>query len=398
MAIKTLRTSGGDFSSISSWMSYLESTYNSGNPMTSDEILRMQPGQTFATTNDEDFYFFAGAGVAINFNGNKIIIETDPTYSAPNDIATVGPAAFVGRIGLYISASDIGPYAEIKFRNCIWATYNGFGRVGGTTSYSARVTADNVILLCRGIIDGAETSGWNSGELKTCTLRSFIASNCCFVIYQWTGGGQPFFMRGLGGDDIFSGSMDELKINNSIFFISCNYIPGIGQQDFTIMGTQGVHKNNVLNPYDIAYSNKSISLIENGGGGTLKITTSDSHGWLDSMSVKISGTVNYDGTYVISSASGSEFYITKAYVSNETSGSARAGYLSLMSEGTMSGSLVGDIGFADKFIPSWNSSMNSVISAIRANKMLPTSQLTLIYNNADAGTATTTDMLGTSRT
>ena len=68
--------------------------------------------------------------------------------------------------------------------------------------------------------------------------------------------------------------------------------------------------------------NFTIVSFVDAGGGEVTVTTSSTHGWSNGDSITISGTTSYNGTFVISSASGSIFNIIDTWVADDGTGAA----------------------------------------------------------------------------
>jgi hypothetical protein len=69
-----------------------------------------------------------------------------------------------------------------------------------------------------------------------------------------------------------------------------------------------------LGGVETATTAKTITSFSSASSGTkTKVYTSAAHGWSTGTSVYISGTINFDGTHVIESATGSEFVIDETY-------------------------------------------------------------------------------------
>jgi surface protein len=62
----------------------------------------------------------------------------------------------------------------------------------------------------------------------------------------------------------------------------------------------------------------SITAFADAGGGQVTVTTSAAHGYANGHVMRITGTTNYDGSYVISNVAATSFRITAAFVATET--------------------------------------------------------------------------------
>jgi hypothetical protein len=62
----------------------------------------------------------------------------------------------------------------------------------------------------------------------------------------------------------------------------------------------------------------SITAFADAGGGQVTVTTSAAHGYANNHVMRITGTTNYDGSYVISSVTATTFRITATFVATET--------------------------------------------------------------------------------
>jgi len=68
----------------------------------------------------------------------------------------------------------------------------------------------------------------------------------------------------------------------------------------------------------------NITAVANGGGGTIKVTTANPHGYSANDYVTIVGTTNYNGNFqVVSLGNSSEYYIVHAFTSTQTGRSIR---------------------------------------------------------------------------
>lgn len=62
----------------------------------------------------------------------------------------------------------------------------------------------------------------------------------------------------------------------------------------------------------------SITAFADAGGGQVTVTTSTAHGYANNHVMRITGTTNYNGSYVISNVTSTSFRITKTFVATET--------------------------------------------------------------------------------
>jgi surface protein len=62
----------------------------------------------------------------------------------------------------------------------------------------------------------------------------------------------------------------------------------------------------------------SITAFADPGGGQVTVTTSAAHGYANNHVMRITGTTNYDGSYVISNVAATSFRITATFVATET--------------------------------------------------------------------------------
>jgi surface protein len=62
----------------------------------------------------------------------------------------------------------------------------------------------------------------------------------------------------------------------------------------------------------------SITAFADPGGGQVTVTTDAAHGYANNHVMRITGTTNYDGSYVISSVTATTFRITATFVATET--------------------------------------------------------------------------------
>jgi surface protein len=62
----------------------------------------------------------------------------------------------------------------------------------------------------------------------------------------------------------------------------------------------------------------SITAFADPGGGQVTVTTDAAHGYANNHVMRITGTTNYDGSYVISSVTATTFEITATFVATET--------------------------------------------------------------------------------
>lgn len=97
---------------------------------------------------------------------------------------------------------------------------------------------------------------------------------------------------------------------------------GIGNND----GTLAPQQDSTFFTYK-AGVNYSITHFTDYSGtvaGTTKVTTSATHALLVNEPITITGTTNYNGAYIVTGViDGTNFYITKAFVADDATGSAR---------------------------------------------------------------------------
>lgn len=62
----------------------------------------------------------------------------------------------------------------------------------------------------------------------------------------------------------------------------------------------------------------NITAFADAGGGQVTVTTSTAHGYANNHVMRITGTTNYDGSYVISNVAATTFRITATFVATET--------------------------------------------------------------------------------
>jgi hypothetical protein len=135
MITKTLRTSGGDFSTLQSVATYL-----TGTPPTDDVTVRVQAGQTF---------IYGGTLVlGVDCGSFQVIFETDPT----DDIASLGMAAVNNDNDDTLSSRCSNFNVNILWRNIIWAkslagdeVFGSNGGDGGNWTWRF----ENVVMMAR---------------------------------------------------------------------------------------------------------------------------------------------------------------------------------------------------------------------------------------------------------
>jgi hypothetical protein len=62
----------------------------------------------------------------------------------------------------------------------------------------------------------------------------------------------------------------------------------------------------------------NITAFADAGGGQVTVTTSAAHGYANGHVMRITGTTNYNGSYIISNVTATTFRITAAFVSTQT--------------------------------------------------------------------------------
>jgi surface protein len=66
------------------------------------------------------------------------------------------------------------------------------------------------------------------------------------------------------------------------------------------------------------WNNGSITSFADAGGGQVTVNTATAHGYANNHVMRITGTTNYDGSYVISNVASTSFRITATFVATET--------------------------------------------------------------------------------
>jgi surface protein len=66
------------------------------------------------------------------------------------------------------------------------------------------------------------------------------------------------------------------------------------------------------------WNSGSITAFADAGGGQVTVTTAAAHGYANNHVMRITGTTNYNGSYVISNVTATSFRITAAFVATET--------------------------------------------------------------------------------
>lgn len=169
MATKQLRTSGGDYSTLDSYLNYLHAV----GTLTEDETLYVQAGQYFSGTlpvvayPDHDL---AGAGF-------QIVITTDPS----DDIETDGPGAISSNYQGFSTASG---NIDVVFRNVIFAQDSSgnvpFGSYDDNDVERIDIRFENSWILYKGFTGQAlfNHSVMSNGG------NSLYIQNCMFCVWN----------------------------------------------------------------------------------------------------------------------------------------------------------------------------------------------------------------------
>jgi len=103
--------------------------------------------------------------------------------------------------------------------------------------------------------------------------------------------------------------------DTSSVIITDNIFDNANGGDFFDPGLQG----DISSVADNSSTGSITAFADNGSGGTT-VTSSSAHGLSDGRTVTLSGTTNYNGTFVISAASGSVYDIATAFVADDATG------------------------------------------------------------------------------
>jgi hypothetical protein len=266
--IKTLRTSGGDFTTFDDWLTYLHGAYTII-PMAADEELHVEAGASFALPNTCN---------VVNHDANtvltgdfKIIIKTDPTDDADTD----GPAfldAGNAFTGMTFKTNDVLGNLPVEIgigfsisKTSLGGTNNFFNVGSSGVTKVATIKAFNSFLLFRGV--NADWSNIiflveNAGSAKA-SLVSFY--NNLLLFWNMTLGSGNSLVGYLKAAS--SGAINFR--NNSIqSFVD----QGSGYNDFPIHGeaTGGTYnvKNNTYEASSGGGAN--IAFYLNGGSPTVE--------------------------------------------------------------------------------------------------------------------------------
>jgi hypothetical protein len=172
---KTLKTTSGDFSTVNAFWTWMYANYGVGTPMLDDVVLRAEPGQSFGAfgatlrTNNSD--------KCINFGaGKKIIFQTDETISAPNDIATVGPALILGSEQFLTTGAGV---PNVEFKNLAVHAEGG----GGGGWHFSLLSSDVTVAVYNSLVMDSGNTGRVYGSVNGSAGANFTMKYCCYA--QW---------------------------------------------------------------------------------------------------------------------------------------------------------------------------------------------------------------------